>query len=339
MSSKGVTFSPPDGRDEPNRLRRARLALPLVVPAVIGGIAVWRAWRPALPKPELTGTDAMLEERRVRLRRGKERTLRDWHQPLPDPVNKQLDQAVAYFSNSMRVPAALVAAQAATVLFRLTEPPPNIRKDDANTMALPAVTSARFKIYSALWRAHLLLIVFTVCAQLTAVLVCSTAHAQILDISRDELALEPTALELIIRHVEFEYVTVRLAFFSGLIAFLLALGARIAAALGARPRNSVTTGQRELLLCAALVCMLGATLTWWINIYCEEMTKYTGVWHLVRRFFRLAAVRLLDSPSAMLSAVLAVASLLLALASLVKGGRRSADSPAVTPGATPMAQR
>mmetsp|Transcript_13011 Transcript_13011/g.28722 ORF Transcript_13011/g.28722 Transcript_13011/m.28722 type:complete len:337 (-) Transcript_13011:82-1092(-) len=322
MSSKGVTFSPPDGRDEPNRLRRARLALPLVVPAVIGGIAVWRAWRPALPKPELTGTDAMLEERRVRLRRGKERTLRDWHQPLPDPVSKQLDQAVAYFSNSIRVPAALLAAQAASVLLGLTEPPPNASHDDAQIAVMPAAISFRFKLYSALWRAHLLLTAFTVCAQLTAVLVCSTALGQILDISRDELALEMTAVELMTRHVEFEYVTVRLFFFWGLITYVLALGARMGAALGAEPHNS-TKGQRELLLCAGLLCMLGATLTWWINIYCEDMTMDTGVGHLVTRFFELAWMKLWESSCAMLTVVQAMASLLLALASLVKGGRSS----------------
>mmetsp|Transcript_13008 Transcript_13008/g.28706 ORF Transcript_13008/g.28706 Transcript_13008/m.28706 type:complete len:333 (-) Transcript_13008:82-1080(-) len=318
MSAKSVSFRDPA---EPHRRRRARLALPLV-PAVIGGLAGLPAWHPALVDPDRTGTDAMLQERRIRLRRGKQRTLRDWHQPLPDPVSKQLDQAVAYFSNSIRVPAALLAAQAASVLLGLTEPPPNASHDDAQIAVMPAAISFRFKLYSALWRAHLLLTAFTVCAQLTAVLVCSTALGQILDISRDELALEMTAVELMTRHVEFEYVTVRLFFFWGLITYVLALGARMGAALGAEPHNS-TKGQRELLLCAGLLCMLGATLTWWINIYCEDMTMDTGVGHLVTRFFELAWMKLWESSCAMLTVVQAMASLLLALASLVKGGRSS----------------
>ncbi len=41
-------------------------------------------------------------------------------------------------------------------------------------------------------QAHVLLTVYTVFAQLTTVVLCSAAHGQILDIGREELALEPT---------------------------------------------------------------------------------------------------------------------------------------------------
>jgi len=228
-------------------------------------------------------------------------------------VSKQLDQAAAYFSNSMRVPAALIAGQAGNMLFRLTELGTAQRSP---TSAPPGPTSFRSRVYIALWRTHFLLISYTVCSQLTAVLLCSTAHAQILDIGRDELALEPTALDLIIRHVEFEYVTVRIAFFSGMVTFLLGIAARAVASLGAAPKRSTVTGKREFLLSAALGTMLAATLAWWMHIYNEDLTNFTGMWHLLRRFALLARTRWHGSPLTAFSALSFLASIGFAAASL-----------------------
>eukprot|EP00411_Alexandrium_monilatum_P114399 CAMPEP_0175707194 /NCGR_PEP_ID=MMETSP0097-20121207/38434_1 /TAXON_ID=311494 /ORGANISM="Alexandrium monilatum, Strain CCMP3105" /LENGTH=388 /DNA_ID=CAMNT_0017014561 /DNA_START=1 /DNA_END=1167 /DNA_ORIENTATION=+ len=255
--------------------------------------------------------------RRVRLRRGKERRLRDLRADMPATVIRQLDQATNYFSNSMRVPAALIAGQAGNMLHRLTE----LGAAQRASAAAPEEHSAslRTNIYVALWRIHFLLTGYTVCAQLTAVLLCSTAHAQILDIGRDELALEPTALDLIIKHVEFEYVTVRIAFFSGLVTFLLAIATRVAASLGAGPRRSTVTGKRELLLCAAMGAMLVSTLAWWTHIYSEEMTNQ-GTFYLLRRFWTLLLHRLRGHPLAILSFCAGGVAVSLAVAALLLQG-------------------
>mmetsp|Transcript_84439 Transcript_84439/g.196303 ORF Transcript_84439/g.196303 Transcript_84439/m.196303 type:complete len:323 (-) Transcript_84439:78-1046(-) len=233
---------------------------------------------------------------------------------LPAAVLKQLDQATSYFSNSVRVPAALIAGQAGNMLHRLTEMGTVQRAQ--TSPAAERTWSLRTHIYVALWRAHLLLIGYTVCAQLTAVLLCSTAHAQILDIGWDRLQLEPTAFHLIIRHVEFEYVTVRIAFFSGLVSFLLAVATRAVASLGAGPKQSTVTGNRELLLCAALGAMLVTTLTWWTHIYNEEMPNEEP-FYLLRRFTVLFWDRLRSSTLTRLTAVSAAASLCLGTASLL----------------------
>jgi len=234
----------------------------------------------------------------VRLRRGKERQLRDTSRPMPDPVRLQLDQATMYFSNSIRVPAALIASQAGNMLFRLTEPPHVSRSSAPEVGASGSSKSSLIYIYILLWRLHVMLTAYTVCAELTAVLLCSTAHAQILDISRDEVALEPTALDLIIQHLEFEYVSVRICYFSGLVSFLLAIAARTSATLGAGPKGSTLTGRRECKLCIALGFMLIATLSWWLHVYNEDVTNFTGAWHLFKRFMRLVFRRTNHCPLA-----------------------------------------
>jgi len=251
----------------------------------------------------------------VRLRRGKERRLRDLGADLPATVVRQLDQASLYFSHSVYLSAVLIAWQAGNMLHRLTELGA-AQRAPAAPLAEERPSSLRARIYVALWRMHFLLTSYTVCAQLTAVLFCSNAHAQILDISRDELALEPTALDLIIRHVEFEYVTVRIAFFSGLVTFLLAIATRAAASLSAGPRRSTVTGKRELLLCAALGAMIVSTLAWWAHVYSEEM-MHQGSLYLLRRFCCLLFVRLQGAPLAILAFVAGVVSMCFAAASVL----------------------
>jgi len=257
-----------------------------------------------------------VSEQRVRFRRGKERRLRDTTRPMPDSVRVQLDQATMYFANSIRVPAALIASQAGNMLFRLTEPPHVSRSAVSAAGAPPSSMSIRIYIYIILWRLHVMLTAYTVCAELTAVLICSTAHAQILDIGRDDVALEPTALDLIIRHVEFEYVSVRICYFSGLVSFLLAIAARASATLGAGPKGSSLTGRRECQLCIALGFMLISTLSWWLHVYNEDVTNFTGAWHLLRRFLRLVIRRTNNSPLAITSLFCAGCSIALSVYSL-----------------------
>merc|ERR1719215_296251 len=100
----------------------------------------------------------------MRLRRGKKRWLRDWHKPLPDGVSKQLDQAVNYFSNSVRVPAALIAGQAGNMLYRLTDLPAVQRSSAAASQHPLTEASRRNSIYVARFMALLLLTGYTVCA-------------------------------------------------------------------------------------------------------------------------------------------------------------------------------
>eukprot|EP00930_Biecheleria_cincta_P025089 TRINITY_DN17897_c0_g1_i1.p1 TRINITY_DN17897_c0_g1~~TRINITY_DN17897_c0_g1_i1.p1 ORF type:complete len:318 (-),score=40.72 TRINITY_DN17897_c0_g1_i1:95-1048(-) len=257
--------------------------------------------------------DEDARERRYRYRRGKKRRLRDWHVEMPSSVARQLDQAITYFSNSIRVPAALIAGQAGNMLTRLTELPTAHRAATTGRAGVAPKWSLRERIYVTLFRVHLVLISYTVVAELTAMLLSSTAHSQILDIGRDELSLEPTALDLIMRHVEFEYLAVRVFFISGIAAFLLAVFVRILATLGAGPQGSTITGKRELVLCAALCGMLVSTLAIWGHIYNDEMENFQGVWHLLRRFTVLVIRKAFTCPLVVLSILTALMSALLAL--------------------------
>eukprot|EP00811_Abedinium_folium_P029008 NODE_4537_length_1880_cov_4.139190.p1 GENE.NODE_4537_length_1880_cov_4.139190~~NODE_4537_length_1880_cov_4.139190.p1 ORF type:complete len:484 (+),score=153.30 NODE_4537_length_1880_cov_4.139190:82-1533(+) len=217
--------------------------------------------------------------RRMRRRRGKERPLRHSDEPIPPAIAKQLDQAAAFFSNSVRIPAVLIAGKTVSIINGLL-----VRAESPVVEQLPAG-------FVALWRMHILLMGYTLCAQLTAVLVCSSAHAQLLDISRDELQLEPTALDLINRHLELEYVLVHVAFFSGLVAFLLGTMARAIATLGAHaPRcTSCISGrsEREFCLCLALCGMIVATLCLWLHIWGETMPSSMEFLGLILRLWQL----------------------------------------------------
>lgn len=239
-----------------------------------------------------------------RARRNQENRPED-SEPLPAPLAKQLDQAASYFANSVRVPAALVAGEAMGVIFALPTVPPN--------GGLP--------IAGALWQFHVILVGCTICAQLTTVLVCSVAHAQILDFNRDKLALEPTALDLIIRHLEFEYLTVRLAFFTGILTFLLALVARALAVLSGPAVKSDRFGG-EKRLCAAFCCLLAATLCYWSHIFSQDVLIYPSVWVMVKRFFRLAWHDAHLSPWAMTSGLLGILSIGFAVSSLRRSSLR-----------------
>lgn len=244
------------------------------------------------------------EERKKRLRRGKERILRDWHNHMPEAVVRQLDQAIGFFSSSVRIPAVALAGKALGVLFRLP-PAPKASDEGLHSSALVIV---RPWLAVNLWKFYVMLTGYAVCAQLTAVLLCSSAHAQILDIGRDELSLEPTALDLVTRHVEFEYVLVRTFFFSGLLALLLAIAAKAASVLGGAWISEVRLDRAEAELWLALCTLLGSTICWWIHVYFENMPYFGGGWRLLKRLFKLLKKDLRSGPLAALALLLMVAA-------------------------------
>jgi len=260
--------------------------------------------------------------RRMRKRRGNQRPLRDWGKPLPETIRKQVDQAANFFSNSVRVPAALIAGQAGQLLYKLTDLPA-VRIQDNEIRLAPLKQSLRARIYVTLWRVHVLLLIYTVCAQMTSVVLCSTAHSQILDISREEIALEPTALDLIMRHVEFEYVSVRIMFITGLAAFVLAIAVRGIASLGAAQRGDLITAQREVCLMAAFVAMFLSTLCWWIHVYNEDMTHFDNLWELFARFIVHIRLRVCSSLLALSSFTLGIAAFILAWLAVFDRQRQS----------------
>mmetsp|Transcript_33087 Transcript_33087/g.72058 ORF Transcript_33087/g.72058 Transcript_33087/m.72058 type:complete len:337 (+) Transcript_33087:61-1071(+) len=306
--AKGHAASP-----QVSRNARRRRALVSLAPAVVAGFAATRLMSPAM----VDSGSATPEDARAH-RAAAQRREREMLQPWAKEVRKQLEQAANFFADSIRVPAILLAAQASSDAANILELPSNAHQRYRNPSDMShAVNSKRSKRYIALCKVHLILTVFTMCLNLTVVLLCSTAHAQLLDVNMDDLALEQSAMDLILRHVEFEYVASQLAFFSGILTFLMAITARMAASLGAGPHQSTVTRQRELLLCFSVVCMCVSTLAWWADIWCEDLPE---VMYLFRRFTWLTWLRLSRSPSALLTVLLSLCAVTLTTGSFIFEG-------------------
>ncbi|CAE7668947.1 TBC1D13, partial [Symbiodinium pilosum] len=140
----------------------------------------------------------------------------DWTQPLKPEIKAQLDDAVKFFSDTMRVPAALIGSAALGMLFL----PPKKFGWCGDVEPQP-------EVFDFLYRAYVILTAATLCLELTAVLETSNAHVQLLELGRHGLALEPTAMDLIMANLEFEYLVCSLSFLGGVVCFMLATMCRV----------------------------------------------------------------------------------------------------------------
>eukprot|EP00913_Durusdinium_trenchii_P031577 g29569.t1 len=84
----------------------------------------------------------------------------------------------------MFTPAALIGSAALGLLFM---PPAKFSFSDQ--------TQQPYKVFQFLYRVYVLLASATICLELTTVLETSNAHVQLLELGRQGLALEPTAME------------------------------------------------------------------------------------------------------------------------------------------------
>merc|ERR1712048_198269 len=100
-------------------------------------------------------------------------------------------------------------------------------------------------------------------------------------------------------------------FFTGLMAFVLAIGIRGVASLVAAPRGSITTAKREFCLMGAFCTMLLSTLCWWTHIYNEDMTHFSGILELLSRFLKIMWLKMTKDVCSFVAVVLAVVSCIL----------------------------
>eukprot|EP00930_Biecheleria_cincta_P105254 TRINITY_DN9787_c0_g1_i1.p1 TRINITY_DN9787_c0_g1~~TRINITY_DN9787_c0_g1_i1.p1 ORF type:complete len:417 (+),score=76.16 TRINITY_DN9787_c0_g1_i1:47-1252(+) len=204
--------------------------------------------------------------------------MQDFPEQLRPEVKAQLDDAVRFFSETMRVPAVLLASSALGSLFI-----PGWAMDKEENPS---------RMFRTLRRFYFLLTVATFCLELTAVLVTSNAHAQLLELGRAGLTLEPTSLDLIMTYLEFDYLCCSMSFMGGVIAFMLATLCRMLAVFRYSRTLRVPQEQR---LSAAMASMLVATLLWWVHLINVRLTEFDNLGEMALRLMRLLLARLLLS--------------------------------------------
>eukprot|EP00931_Biecheleriopsis_adriatica_P102382 TRINITY_DN7735_c0_g4_i1.p1 TRINITY_DN7735_c0_g4~~TRINITY_DN7735_c0_g4_i1.p1 ORF type:complete len:381 (+),score=83.43 TRINITY_DN7735_c0_g4_i1:26-1144(+) len=201
--------------------------------------------------------------------------LEDFPNRIKPEVKAQLDDAVKFFSETMRVPAVLIASAALGSLFL-----PGWAMD-AEENPSPQFNTCR--------RLYLMLTVLTFCLMLTAVVVTSNAHAQLLELGRAGLTLEPTAMDLIMSCLEFEYLSCSLSYIFGVMAFMLANLSRMLAVF----RYATTLrAAREPNLFGSMSTAVLATLLWWVHLINVRLTEYSNIGEMVARFARLLFARM-----------------------------------------------
>lgn len=224
------------------------------------------------------------EERRVRRRFRSEQTgggathdpqTQDHWRHTSADVRKQLDDAVRFFSDTMRVPATLIASAAISTLFL----PPWAFDGEREPS----------RMFLFLWRCFMLFTTSTFCFELTAVLVTSNVHAQLLELGRAGVSPEPTAIDFIMSHVEFEYLTCLLSFLGGLMAFMLATLCRITAVFRC---SRTLEAPRELRLSLAVSGFIVASLLWWLHLTNVRLVEFRNVGQMLWRFLVLLWARL-----------------------------------------------
>jgi len=201
----------------------------------------------------------------------------DWRKPLKPEVKAQMDDAVKFFSETMRVPATLIGSAALGTLFV-----PHFKwafyKEEKQSPAL-----------LTLWRLYVVLTATTFCAELTCVLGTANAHAQLLELGRNGLSLEPTPMDLIMSHVEFEYLTCGLSFFGGVVAFMSAAFCRVLAVF--KYSNSLRMPQ-EPELCLVVGCMMLGSLFWWLYLVNARLVEFSNIGQMIFRYFQLLVARI-----------------------------------------------
>eukprot|EP00440_Ansanella_granifera_P051001 gb/GFBE01055279.1/.p1 GENE.gb/GFBE01055279.1/~~gb/GFBE01055279.1/.p1 ORF type:complete len:423 (+),score=65.89 gb/GFBE01055279.1/:1-1269(+) len=202
----------------------------------------------------------------------------DWSTPLRPEVKGQLDDAVKFFADTMRVPAILIGSAALGMLF---VPPFKWACYKESTEQRPLLL--------LLWRLYVILATATLCTELTTVLGTSNAHVQLLELGRSGLALEPSAMDLIMAHIEFEYLTCSLSFLTGVICFMLAIFCRVCGFFNCSEGSRMP---RQPELCVVVGGMILSSLLWWLHLTNVRMMEFSNFGAMSSRFFLLLWARL-----------------------------------------------
>ncbi|CAE7224012.1 TBC1D13 [Symbiodinium natans] len=192
----------------------------------------------------------------------------DWAQPLKPEIKAQLDDAVRFFAETMRVPAALIGSAALGMLFL---PPTKFgwRKED----------HPQPEVFDILYRAYVILTAATFCLELTTVLETSNAHVQLLELGRHGLALEPTAMDLIMANLEFEYLVCSLSFTGGVVCFMLATLCRVLAVFVGAHRSLASEPE----LCFVVATMMLSFLLWWLHLVNMRIMEFANFGAMIQR--------------------------------------------------------
>ncbi|CAJ1364981.1 unnamed protein product [Effrenium voratum] len=225
----------------------------------------------------------------------------DWAKPLKPEVKAQLDDAVRFFSDTMRVPAALIGSAALGMLFL----PPT-------KFAWSKEEYHHYQMFDFLYRAYVIFTSAALCMELTTVLETSNAHVQLLELGRHGLALEPTAMDLIMANLEFEYLVCSLSFLGGVVCFILATLSRVLVVFsygkGVLPR--------EPDLCMVVAGMMLSSLLWWLHLVNMRILEFPNFGKMIYRFLLLLMARFRNGEVG----VMGCAALLATTASLAAAG-------------------
>jgi len=203
----------------------------------------------------------------------------DWPKPLKPEVKEQLDDAVRFFSQTMFTPAALIGSAALGLLFL---PPAKFAFCDPQQQP--------YRIFQFLYRVYVILASSTICLELTTVLETSNAHVQLLELGRHgRLALEPTAMDLIMANMEFEYLVCTLSFFGGVVCFISATLCRVIVVFGYDHSGRFLPQEPEL--CLAVSGMMLSSLLWWLHLVNMRVTEFPNFGSMICRFFLLLIAR------------------------------------------------
>jgi len=85
------------------------------------------------------------------------------------------------------------------------------------------------------------------------------------------LALEPSAMDLIMSYIEFEYLTCSLGFFAGIVSFMLATLCRVIAIFQFSSSRRLA---RQPELCIVVGGMIMGSLLWWIHLANARLARF-----------------------------------------------------------------
>merc|ERR1711920_148724 len=135
--------------------------------------------------------------------------------------------------------------------------------------------------FICLWRLWVILTAATFCLEFTVVLATSNAHAQLLELGRHSLSVEPTAMDLIMSHIEFEYLTCSLTFLFGILSFMLATLCRWLAMFKIADSRRMA---KEPEVSDVVTGMMLCALFWWIHLANSRYMEFPNVGAMVHRY-------------------------------------------------------
>jgi len=208
------------------------------------------------------------------------------------------------FFNNLRVPAALLAASAIKDAFTLQDTPP---AHQAAWDREHGITKSR--MWRSLRHLYLMLMVFAFALEVNTIFMSTQVSTQ-LATSRFDAEAE-SLVSFLVREFEYEYVTIRLQFVSGLLAYVVAQGLRVRFILRKYMALSLS----------AMLCLFTAAFGMMAYTNANTIT-YGGFGGLLRRHCQLSAVfiadHLRDGPMPVITVLSTALAIAFAVASVAK---------------------